>query len=171
LSYTPEKGDNFVVTYPKSGTTWTQLIIKLIINEGFNDENNTTFMRNSFLEFSGEDVIKYPIIKTHLPFHSLPYNTNANYLCVFHNLKDVSVSYFYHTLQTDPQFKGDFHEFFKYWIDGQTPYGDYFTHTLDYWCHRFDDNFQHLVYEEMKSKPKESVLKIAKFLGKDLSTN
>ena len=98
LSYTPEKGDNFVVTYPKSGTTWTQLIIKLIINEGFNDENNTTFMRNSFLEFSGEDVIKYPVIKTHLPFHSLPYNTNANYLCVFHNPKNVSVSYFYHTL-------------------------------------------------------------------------
>ena len=55
---------------------------------------------------------------------------------------------------------------FKYWIDGQILYGDYFTHTLDYWCHRFDDNFQHLVYEEMKSKPKESVLKIAKFLGK-----
>src|SRR5882724_7085718 len=66
-------------------------------------------------------------------------------------------------LKSDHQFKGDFHEFFKYWIDGQTPYGDYFTQTLDYWCHRFDDNFQHLVYEEMKSKPKESVLKIAVF--------
>lgn len=165
LTYAAKADDKFVVTYPKAGTTWAQQIVALIVSDGRID--NLAFSRLSFLEFSGADTLKEPVIKTHLPFAALPKNPSAKYLLVFRNPKDSCVSFFYHTLKTDPQFEGDFHDFFRLWIKGEVPYGDYFEHTLDYWNHRMDRNFEFLIYEQMKSNTKEAVLKIAHFLGED----
>ncbi len=36
-----------------------------------------------------------------------------------------------------------------------------------FWSHRFDDNISFLVYECMKTNPKDAVLKIAKFIGNE----
>ena len=49
----------------------------------------------------------------------------------------------------------------------RTALGDYFEHTLEYWKHRSDNNFQFLIYENMKRNPKEAVLKIAQLLGQE----
>ncbi len=49
----------------------------------------------------------------------------------------------------------------------EIPYGDYFEHILSFWSHRFDDNFNFLVYEHMKNNPKDAVLKIEGFLGQE----
>ena len=163
LRYEARPEDKFVVTYPKAGTTWAQQIIALIVNDGVIAD--PAFTRNSFLDFSGQNTIREPVIKTHLPFSVLPMNPNAKYLLVLRNPKDSCVSFYYHTVKTDPEFNGNFHDFFKLWIKGEVPYGDYFEHTLEYWKHRSERNFQFLVYEEMKRNPKNAILKIAEFLG------
>lgn len=167
-NYKPLNSDKLVVTYPKCGTTWTQQIIYLILNDGIPVKNDKQFIFDTFLEFTGEKSITKPIVKTHLPFHLMPYNENAKYLLVFRNPKDTCVSLYYH-IKAVPVFdlKMNFHQFFDEWINGQIFYGDYFQHNYDYWLHRMDDNIQYLIYERMKQNPREAVLKIAEFLGKE----
>ena len=153
LNYESKSGDQFVVTYPKSGTTWVQQIMNLIANNGLFEESDktryTSIMMTAYLKYSGSQVQKFPAIKTHLPFDVIPRNKGAKYLLVFRNPKDCCVSFYYLTLKTDPEFETDFHQYFKHWIKGDVPYGDYFTHVKNYWSHRFDDNFEYLVYEQM----------------------
>jgi hypothetical protein len=170
LNYKPQNDDKFLVTYPKCGTTWAQQIICLIINNGIIEKIDRPYVTNSLFEREGKEalntIIKPIVIKTHLPFGLIPYNESAKYLCVLRNPKDVCVSYYYHTKgRAHYQFDGDFHEYFDCWIKGEIPYGDYFQHILSFWSHRFDDNFNFLLYEHMKNNPKDSVLKIAEFLG------
>ncbi len=173
LDYKPEKDDKFIVSYPKCGTTWTQQIICLIINNGIiQRQSKGEFMINPNLERIGNKVLngslKPRVLKTHIPFGLRPYNKFAKYLWVIRNPKDVCVSYYYHA-KDKPHFQWlrDFHDYFNIWIKGEIPFGDYFEHVLSYWTHRFDDNFSFLVYEHMKKNPKEAVLKIAEFLGEE----
>src|SRR5579862_605035 len=80
LNYKPENNDKFLVTYPKCGTTWTQQIICLILNNGLLQNDDKNFINNSFIEYSGIGCLKIntslntKFIKTHLPFELMPYN-------------------------------------------------------------------------------------------------
>ena len=135
LNYKPENDDKFIVTYPKCGTTWTQQIICLIINNGIIEKSDRQYITNSFFERQGKEalntIIKPRVIKTHLPFGLIPYNKSAKYLCVLRIPKDVCVSYYYHTKsKAHNQFTGHFHEYFDCWIKGEISYGDYFQHIL-----------------------------------------
>ena len=161
IDYKPSDSDIFVITYPKSGTTWTQQIIYLILNDGkpFDDNN---FINNSCLEYKGSQCKRYPLIKSHLPFNLLPYNPKTKYFYVVRNPKDVCLSYYNHMKCL---FGYDFTRFFDYFISGQLPYGDFFDHLISYNRNRFDNNFCLLVYEQMIANPRDTVLKIANFLG------
>ena len=99
MNYKPADDDVFVATFPKCGTTWTQQIIYLILNNGIPEKNNKEFASNTFLEYFGSKSMLKPIIKTHLPFDLLPYNPKAKYLFVIRNPKDTAVSLFYHVKQ------------------------------------------------------------------------
>jgi hypothetical protein len=173
LNYKPEKGEKFIVAYPKSGTTWTQQIIHLIINNGIIERHREGEpIIHPLLESAGKKVLnislKPKVIKTHMPFGLMPYNKSVKYLFILRNPKDTCASFFHH-FKAHPgfEFSGYFHQFFSYWINGGTPYGDYFQHVLSFWSHRFDDNFSLLVYEHMKTNPKKAFLKIAEFLGEE----
>jgi hypothetical protein len=172
LNYKPQNDDKFIVTYPKCGTTWTQQIICLIINDGIIEKSDKQYITNSFFEREGKEalntIIKPRVIKTHLPFGLIPYNKSAKYLCVLRNPKDVCVSFYYHSKgKPHNEWMSDFHHYFNSWIKGEILFGDYFQHVLSFWSHRFDDNFSFLVYEHMKNNPKDAVLKIAEFLGEE----
>jgi hypothetical protein len=127
---------------------------------------------NYLLERKGKESLNNPlklrVITTHLTFDLMPYNKSAKYLYFLRNPKDACVSYYYHTKgRAHYEFSGDFHDYFKCWINGEIPYGDYFQHVLSFWSHKFDENFTFLVYEHMKYNTKDSVLKIVEFLGEE----
>ena len=54
--FTAREGDVVVATYPKSGTTWMQQILKLINNRGIDDRTKPT--RFTWVEVNGLQALK-----------------------------------------------------------------------------------------------------------------
>src|SRR5437868_9869229 len=102
----------------------------LIVNDGKLQDNFQQFNDFSpFLEkFGPKDNCH--VMKTHLPFEFMPYNSKAKYLTVFRNPKDVCVSSYYHHLHwsKNDNFKSEysFDEFVDVWLSGELWYNDYF---------------------------------------------
>ncbi|CAF1100097.1 unnamed protein product [Rotaria sordida] len=96
LKYKAQPDDIFLVVYPKSGTTWMQVILYTLMNDGKPFDTNMAeyFARTPSLELIGERGMKNMhrpcAIKTHLPFNRVPYNENAKYICAVRNPKDPS---------------------------------------------------------------------------------
>ena len=105
--------DLFIVTYPKSGTTWVQQIIKLIKNDG-KEDGRTVDEAIPFIEEAlcaeaehhirdrvGINEMPSPrYFKSHMPYQMMPggppHTASAKYIYVARNPKDVAVSLFYH---------------------------------------------------------------------------
>ncbi|XP_013787839.1 sulfotransferase family cytosolic 1B member 1-like [Limulus polyphemus] len=174
LNYTPEKGDIFIASYPKSGMTWMQHIVLLILNNGKQHQDHMEFIRKTpFLDAMGSQAIrempKPGPIKTHFPFHLVPYSSEAKYIYVARNPKDNCVSYFHHHLMF-PMYRfqnGTFNTFFELFVTGETISGDYFDNLMSWYPHRGDHNVLFVTYEEMKTNIREVVLKVAGFLHEE----
>lgn len=175
LNYRARDDDIFIATYPKCGTTWTQQIVYLLLNKGTPPADAAEyFKKNPFLDMLGTDsVINMPrpgAIKTHLPFHLVPYNACAKYIVVVRNPKDALVSFYHHT-KGIPGYKfasGTFDAFFECFLDGAVDYGDYFDHLTSWWNHRNDSNVIFLTYEGMKADIASAIYKIASFIDPKL---
>ena len=82
------------------------------------------------------------------------------------------VSY-YHHMRSEIQlggFNGTWDQFFEVFMEKRLPWGDYFEHNADWY--RFNKDRKEsliLVYEDMKKDPKGHVVKIANFIGHELS--
>ncbi|XP_055937426.1 sulfotransferase 1B1-like isoform X2 [Argiope bruennichi] len=178
MSYKPETGDIFVVTYPKCGTTWTTQIISLILRNGEPLKTAKEYFQSiPFLEMTPmEEFSKIPkprCIKTHLPFDCMNFSTEAKYVYVARHPADCVVSY-YHHLQFFPTFffsDGVFDDLFELFIKGEVENGDYFDHLLDGYSRRNEPNVLFLTYESMMADPREACLKIARFLGEEYYRN
>ncbi|NXF95797.1 ST3A1 sulfotransferase, partial [Eubucco bourcierii] len=172
--------DIFLVTYPKSGTVWTQNILSLIIHEGHRNgtEKIETMERIPWLEYktSTKDYTKLPlprVFATHLPYYLVPRdlrNKRASIIYVTRNPKDVMVSYYHfskymNTLEEIP----DFNLFMERFLAGKVLGSSWIDHVSGWYSHAEDFNILFLTYEEMKKDLRSAVLKICKFLGKKLS--
>ena len=56
VDFSPSQDDLFVVTYPKSGTTWAQQIVSLIQRKG-EDSTSHVFLTVPWLEKIGKDAL------------------------------------------------------------------------------------------------------------------
>ncbi|XP_077536808.1 sulfotransferase ssu-1-like isoform X2 [Haemaphysalis longicornis] len=174
LSYKPRPRDVFIVTYPKCGTTWMQFIVFCIYNDGETPADLVDFFkRTPFLEMLGakaaENMPRPGAIKTHLPYRLQPKSPDARYIYVARNPYDCCVSLYHHTrLFPIYEFEdGTFDEFFEMFFRGEVDFGDYFENLLSWYEHRDDDNVLFLTYEDLKRNPKEGILSVARFLGKE----
>lgn len=178
--------DVFVVTYPKSGTTWMQETIWQIYNNGENTSKNI-FERVPFLEFSasprlGEfaDIAKVPsprLMKSHLSYSIIPKGssdgTKCKYIYIARNPKDVAVSYFHFTVSLASfgnGYNGPWEFFSKLFIDGNVGWNKWNDHVLGcWWKHKDDPNVLFLKYEDLKKDLPSQVRLTANFLNKPLS--
>ncbi|CAF1048168.1 unnamed protein product [Adineta steineri] len=175
LEYEPSPDDLFIVTYPRSGTTWMQNIVYNLQTNGqpFDADREHFFAQNPALEIDGEigiELMQRPAaIKTHLPMDRVPYHPLAKYICVIRNPKDVCISYYllYNSWGDVPKF--EFNQFFQYFIDGRLPFNDYFDVLRSAWQRRNDKNVLLVSYEEMRTDLRSMICKIANFI--DIALN
>ncbi|XP_072145214.1 sulfotransferase 1C4-like [Dermacentor andersoni] len=177
LAYKPPPGDLIIVGYPKCGTTWMQHIVYNILMDAEEPEDPLDqVLRMPFLEMQGAEAAMYApqprALKTHLPFHLIPYSRNAKYICIMRNPYDCCVSLYYHTRNNPPYnfSEGTFEEFFELFLDGRVEFGDYFDNVLSWYKHRKDPNVLFLTYEELKADTARHVLRIAAFIGEERQT-
>lgn len=175
VKFKPDPTDIFVVTYPKCGTTWMQYIVWEIINKGLPPPSPNEMMYHShtftYIEFNGVDKLQEleppRLIKSHLPFHLVPYHPLAKYIYVVRNPWDCCVSYYHYKRKFPKETDLSFQKFVDYFIQGKLPYGEFFDHVFSWYEHKNDFNVLFLTYEDMSVDPKGTMLKTAKFLGDD----
>ncbi|GFU07325.1 sulfotransferase 1 family member D1 [Nephila pilipes] len=174
LEYKPRPDDIFIATYPKCGTTWAQHILMLLFRHGQPPDSNMEFFKTAvYIDSQGaksaENMLKPGAIKTHFPFHMIPWSKQAKYICITRNPKDCCVSY-YHHMKGMPghSFKGTFDQFFELFLAGMIDFGDYFDNLMGWYEHRNDPNVLFLTYEEMKENTEAAILKMASFIDDEI---
>jgi hypothetical protein len=171
--YVAAPGDVFVASYPKCGTTWTQYIVYLLLNDArplaAGQRIDDVFPH---LEDVGrEAVAALPLprlIKTHLPFVRTPWNPLAKYVYVARNPFDCAVSFYHHTRGFPRHYdfaEGTWDTFFECFLAGEVDFGDYFENLLSWWPRRNEPNVLFLTYERMLAEPAAAVAALARLLG------
>ncbi|KAL1462158.1 hypothetical protein MTO96_043191 [Rhipicephalus appendiculatus] len=170
--YKPRRGDVILVSYPKSGSNWTQFIIWNIMTGGRQPKNIVELgLMSPFLEVTGAAAAESPErtgpIATHLPYRIFPPVDVAKYVYVARNPYDCAVSMYHFLKGLTPKTYTDvsFEKFLSLFLTGKVFYGDYFDHVLPWYEHRHQPNILFITYEQLKADTKGMVLKIAEFLG------
>ncbi|KAM3873442.1 3-beta-hydroxysteroid sulfotransferase-like [Diretmus argenteus] len=179
----PVKDTNvFAVTYPRSGTTWMQEILPLVLNGGDLTPIQTipSWDRVPWLEDLRLEVVIHRsgstprAMVTFLPYHLMPtsfYSSKAKVIYLTRNPKDVMVSsYYYHQRATsyhdDP---GTFQEFIDNFLEGKVPYGKWTDHVKSWRHTELGDRILYITYEEMLQDLDGSIRRFSDFLGTNLN--
>ncbi|XP_069679254.1 luciferin sulfotransferase-like isoform X2 [Periplaneta americana] len=163
--------DVWIITYPKCGTTWTQEMVWLLMNnlDYETAKNVDQTERSPFLEFgtfhkpgsedkrgNSVDIVddmKSPrCIKSHLPLDLLPeqlWTVKPKIIYVAREPKDVAAS-FYHHHRRSFCYTGTSEDFVEAFIAGIVGAGDQWDHTLRFWEKRKEPNVLFNTFEEMK---------------------
>ncbi|XP_074651129.1 sulfotransferase 1B1-like [Tubulanus polymorphus] len=186
--------DVIVATYPKAGTTMTQEITWLVMNNGDVDAASKEYIvaRVPFLEYTrlvsskiygGNDHKSIDLFKKkssprmckiHLPWNlgagRAVKEFNSKLIYVMRNPKDNVVSYFHFSQSFFKiPFSGSFTDFLKVYLGPTMGFGNIFDHYLGYWKERHRENVLILYYEDLVHDHRAQVVKIAKFLQKELT--
>ena len=167
--------DVFVVTYPRSGTTWTEQIVHLLVNKGEQGEQRLTdavpwletlpHRPHGMIEFL-KTLPQRRLFTSHLPYSLMPEfnNTMAKLIYVARNPKDVAISTYFH-IQSKLGYEGTWEEHFQLFMDSDVGFGPYFDHVLPWWqASQNDGHILFMKYEDMKHDHAGSVARIASFL-------
>jgi methylamine dehydrogenase accessory protein MauD len=170
--FVPRPDDIFIVTYPRSGTTWMQMILYQLTTEGRMDFPHITtvcpWFERTLKDGTAYDALPAPrVFKSHLPYRKIPKGP-YRYIYVARDGKHVAVSY-YHFYTTHMGFKGTFDDFFLRFLRGEVHYGSWFRHVRGWWEHGDDPNVLFLRYEELEDDLPGTLRRISSFCGLTLA--
>ncbi|KAG8560436.1 hypothetical protein GDO81_014981 [Engystomops pustulosus] len=172
--------DIFNITYPKSGTSWMIEILSLILKNGDPTWIKTVpnWERAPWLEIVGcaknlqLSKERPRLITSHLPRHIFTKTfegSNAKVIYTIRDPKDTAVSLYYfskmYVCYKDPNSIDDF---LKDYLVGNLSRGSWFSHVKGWMKLMGQDNFMFHTYEDLQKDLRGSVMKICKFLGKEL---
>jgi len=174
LEFTPRADDVFIVTYPRSGTTWMQMILYQLTTDGSMDFPHIAefcpWFEKSVRSATAFETRPSPrLFKSHLPWRRIPKGP-GRYIYVARNGRDVAMSY-YHLCRMYNGYEGTFAEFFDQFLKGKTSFGCWFEHVQGWWAHRDDPHVLFLTYEELSSDLESCLRRIAAFIGQDVPSD
>ncbi|XP_016383638.1 sulfotransferase family 2, cytosolic sulfotransferase 2 [Sinocyclocheilus rhinocerous] len=179
--FTFRPDDILIITYPKSGTTWMQEVVPLIVNEGDltpvltvpNWDRVPWLEEHRAILLNLEQRPSPRIFATHFHHHMMSesyFKTKPRVLYVMRNPKDVfTSSYHYYGMASYLVNPGTPDEFMEKFLDGKIMFGSWFDHVKSWISAEEKESILYIFYEEMITDLKGSVEKIAKFLGKSPS--
>jgi len=199
-NFTLRDDDIWIVTYPKVGTTWTQEMVWMLVNDVDKEAGAVPQMlRSPFMEVGAimgkmaenapfppivkqmlQDPITFAdkmsgrrVLKAHVPIEFLPpeLTKRCKVVYVARNPRDTCVSFFKHN-QSMPGhgYIGDFAEFTELFKSGLLLFGDYWTHILSGWKVRNHPNVKFLWFEDMKKDQRQIIEDLSVFLNHPLTT-
>jgi hypothetical protein len=171
LDFVPRPDDVFLVTYPRSGTTWVQMILYQLTTDGGMDLPHIAeycpWFERSLRSAGGFETRPSPrLFKSHLTWRDVPRGP-CRYIYVARDGRDVAVSY-YHLYRSYNGFEGTFAEFFDLFLRGRVGCGSWFAHVKGWWARRRDPNVLFLTYEELTRALEGCVRRIIAFCGFDV---
>ncbi|KAM8952992.1 amine sulfotransferase-like [Pelodytes ibericus] len=179
LDFEIKDDDVFLVTYPKSGTVWTQNILSMIYSEGHRNgtENISTDERAPWIEFNIKnlDIAGRPsprLFTTHLAHHLVPKelrNKKGKVIYVTRNPKDVIASFYHFSLiLVHTQKPPNFETYLETFLAGDVFGGRWFDHVRGWYTHKDDFNILYIKYEDMIMDLRSVVKQICTFVGREL---
>jgi hypothetical protein len=172
MEYDGSPDDIFIVTYPKSGTTWLQMIVYQLTRDGAMDFTHITEVSPHLEAMMIPWGRKIPdlrgtprVVKSHLKYHQIPKGP-GRYIYGIRNGLDVAVSYHHHVRQYIPGWQQvSWGEFFSRFLEGEVPYGSWFEHVTGWLGNRDRLNVLVVSYEELRADLEAGVKRIADFCG------
>ena len=165
LSFRVREDDIFIATYPRSGTTWLQMILYQLTTDGSMDFTHIS-QKSPWLERMFQaprnalHTMPSPrLLKTHLNYGSVPKGP-SRYIYVARDGRDVAASiHNFRNLQL--AFPKSFNKF----ISGKVSGGSWFQHVKDWWANEDGLNLLFLTYEDIRADPEANIRRIAAFIG------
>ncbi|XP_051149200.1 cytosolic sulfotransferase 12-like [Andrographis paniculata] len=191
-NFNPEDSDIFLVTTPKSGTTWLKALIFTLLNRHRHPVGESHPLCNSsphdlvpFLEINLYADSQNPnlaflhtprLFSSHIPYSCLPEPVRNRckivYLC--RNPKDTFVSLWHFTNKLRLQEMGanSMSQVFDLFCNGVSLYGPFWDHILEYWqgSKENPESLLFLTFEGLKDRPGFHLRHLAEFLGRPLSS-
>ncbi|KAM3873439.1 sulfotransferase 2B1-like [Diretmus argenteus] len=175
-----EDTDVFAVTYPKSGTTWMQEILPLVLNGGdltpvqtIPNWDRVPWLEETRLEVVVDRLPTPRAMVTHLPYHLMPtsfYSSKAKVIYITRNPKDVMVSsYYFHQMASFLDDPGTFQEFMYNFLEGKVLFGKWTDHVKSWRHTEMGDRILYITYEEMLQDLDGSIRRFSDFLGTNLN--
>lgn len=176
LEFRPRADDIFIVTYPRSGTTWVQYMLHLLTRSGQEAPFEHISQVCPWFERSlavgavrAEDLEALPsprVFKSHLPHAWLPSGVKVVY--IQRDSLDVAMSY-YHFYGSYLGYAGGLEPFLARFLRGDLQYRAWFDHVAGWRRRSGDPALCLLRYEALLADPGAGLGRLADFLGLSLS--
>lgn len=186
-------GDVWIVSYVKSGTTWTIGILASLYKHpaaeysGNLQKTTRTFCPHPELPDLGfgddgfghsmQELNEWPsprCFKSHWPNQDFMIHNRGKYVYVMRNARDQMISHWnqvwgmgFHYGTTDMTFEGGWSTFVNDWLDGNMENGKWVDHVAG-WYERSLNDPEHVMvvrYEDLKANTESMIQKIATFSG------